>query len=138
MDVSALRNAYPWEALMNDLEALNRKYERMAWGLLFVLWGITLLFDALPGSMGILGTGLILLSLNRVRSLKGIPARGHTSILGILALVWGGLELARAFWPLSFGLTDGAIFAILLMALGTILLGRELQRLRKPSIGYLL
>ena len=119
---------------MDTTRTLNRNFETMAWGLLFILWGITVLFDFLPGGVGIAGTGLILLGLNAARLLNGIPTKGGTTILGILALVWGGLELARPILHLPFELSDGAIFAILLIVLGGILLARELARIRRPGV----
>jgi hypothetical protein len=119
---------------MDNTHALNRNFETMAWALLFVLWGITLLFDFLPGGVGIAGTGLILLGLNAVRAQSGIPTRDGTTILGILALVWGALELARPILPLPFEVSDGTIFAILLIVLGGTLLARELRRVRKTGV----
>ena len=119
---------------MDNTRSLNRNFETMAWGLLLILWGITILFDFVPGGIGIAGTGLILLGLNAARSLNSIPTKGGTTILGILALVWGGLELARPILPLPFELSDGAIFAILLIALGGILLARELLRIRRAGV----
>jgi hypothetical protein len=64
---------------------------------------------------------------NVARSLNGIPTNGFTVTLGILALVWGGLELAGAVLSLPFELP---VFAIVLIVLGMILLARELQRSR--------
>jgi hypothetical protein len=66
-----------------------------------------------------------LIGLNAVRSLKGIPTSSFSTILGILALVWGGLELVGSFLNLPFELP---IFAILLITLGVLLLGQELLR----------
>ena len=108
----------------------------IGWGLLFILWGVTILFDFVPFGMGVLGTGLILLGANVVRTLKGLPARDDNTILGILALSWGGLELARPILRQIFEVADWdwAIFAILLVVLGMILLARELLRIRVTSV----
>lgn len=119
---------------MTHTRTLHRNFETIAWGLLFILWGITVLFDFLPGGVGIVGTGLILLGLNAARSLNGIPTKAGTTILGILALVWGGLELARPILHLPFELSGWVIFAILLIVLGGILLARELLRIRKLGV----
>lgn len=113
---------------------LDDHFETIAWALLLMLWGITILFDFLPGSIGIVGTGLILLGLNVARSRYGFPTRGGTTILGLLALLWGGLELASQNLPLPFVLSDWAILAILLIVLGGILLAREVQRIRKTGV----
>ncbi|MEW5870698.1 MAG: hypothetical protein AB1894_15605 [Chloroflexota bacterium] len=118
---------------MHNTQTPDRDLETIAWGLLFVLWGLTVLFDFIPAGVGLAGTGLILLGLNAVRSLSGIPARSGTTTIGILALVWGGLELADVILPLPFELSDWAIFAILLIVLGGILLGRELLGTRKTD-----
>jgi len=119
---------------MNNTHSLNRDFERIAWGLLFMLWGVTVLFDFVPVGVGILGTGLILLGLNAARSLRGIPTRGGTTILGILALVWGGLDLAGAILRLPYELPA---FAILLIVLGLVLLASELFRIRKTGFAGL-
>ena len=119
---------------MDKTLSLNRKFEAIAWGLLFILWGVTALFDFVPGGVGIAGSGLILLGLNAVRSLRGLPTKSRTTTLGILALVWGGLELTPLLFDLPFELSDRAIFAIVLIVLGGILLTRELPRIPKQSI----
>jgi hypothetical protein len=89
----------------------------------FIWWGITELFNFAAG-IDAIGVGLILLGLNVVRSLNGMPTSGFTITFGILALVWGGLELAQSVLPLPFEIP---VFAILLIVLGVILLARELQ-----------
>lgn len=119
---------------MDKTQTIDNRFETIAWGLIFILWGVTILFDFVPASAGILGTGLILLGLNAVRSLSDIPTKSGTTILGILAVVWGVLELARLVFHLPFELSDWAIFAILLIVLGGILMGRELIRIRKPGV----
>ena len=94
--------------------------EAIAWGALFILWGITELFPSLPKGIGAIGIGLILIGMNAARSWTGQSTSGFTTTIGILALLLGGLELASPFLHLSFELP---IFAILLLALGAILLG---------------
>jgi hypothetical protein len=124
---------------MDNTQIINRKYGTIAWGLLSILWGITILFDFVPFGVGLIGTGLILLGVNIVRSFNGLPTRGDNTVLGILALAWGGLELARPNLRLLFEFPDWdwAIFAILLVVLGMILLARGLLRVRKNSLGDL-
>jgi hypothetical protein len=112
---------------MDNIRKLNRNLETMAWGALFIWWGITELFQFLPHGTGAIGIGLILLGLNVTRALNGVPASGFTSILGILALVLGGLELAGSVLRLPFEIP---VFAILLIVLGVILLARELLHSR--------
>ena len=110
---------------MENTRTLNRNLETMAWGALFIWWGITELFPFLPHGTGAIGIGLIFLGLNLARSLNGLPTSGFSTTLGILALVLGGLELAISVLHLPFELP---VFAILLIVLGAILLARELLR----------
>ena len=110
---------------MDNTRKLNRNLETMAWGALFIWWGITELFQFLPHGTGAIGIGLIFLGLNLARRLNGIPTSGFSTTLGILALVLGGLELAISVLHLPFELP---VFAILLIVLGAILLARELLR----------
>ena len=112
---------------MENLQTLNRRLEAVAWGAFFVLWGVTELFPSLPKGIGAIGIGVILLGLNAARSLKGIPTGGFTTTLGILAFVLGALELSRLVLGLPF---EVPVFAILLIVLGMIFLGRELVRTR--------
>jgi hypothetical protein len=112
---------------MENIRTLNRNLEAMAWGALFIWWGITELVPGLPHGTGAIGIGLILLGLNVARSLNGVPTSGFTMTLGILALVLGGLELAISVLRLPIELP---VFAILLIVLGVILLARELLRSR--------
>jgi len=111
----------------------------IGWGLLSTLWGITILFDFVPFGVGLIGTGLILLGVNIVRSLNGLSTKADNTVLGILALVWGVLELARPSLRLLLGFADWdwAIFAILLVVLGAILLARGLLQVRRNSLGDL-
>ena len=110
---------------MDNVRTSNSNFEMAAWGALFIWWGITVLFTSLPHGTGAIGIGLILLGLNAARRLNGIPTKGFTTTLGILALVLGGLELANSVLRLPFELP---IFAILLITLGVILLAREILR----------
>lgn len=111
---------------MNNARKMNLNYETLAWGALLLWWGIRWLFEFLPNGTGLLGTGLILLGVNVARSLNGIPARGFTTALGILALVLGGgLVLASSVLHLSFELP---VFETLLIGLGVIVLVRAFKK----------
>jgi hypothetical protein len=57
-----------------------------------------------------------------------VPMSGFSLAIGVLALVWGGLELAGVLLSLPFELP---VFAILLIVLGVIVLWPELRRTRK-------
>ena len=112
---------------MNATQTMNRNYEAVAWGALFIWWGITELFTSLPEGIGILGIGLILIGVNVARSLNGLPVSRFSTTLGILALVWGGLELAGVILSLPFEIP---VFAIVLIVLGLIILIPELTEKR--------
>ena len=99
--------------------------EAVAWGAFFILWGITELLPSLPKGTGAVGIGIILIGLNLARSWNGQPTSSFTTTLGILALLLGGLELARPLLNLSFELP---IFAILLFTLGLITLIRAMKK----------
>lgn len=96
----------------------------IAWGAFFILWGITEMFPSLPEGTGAIGIGVILVGLNLARLWKREPIGGFTATFGILALLLGALQLARPLLHLPFKLP---IFAILLLALGLILLGSALS-----------
>lgn len=112
---------------MNKTQTLNRNFEAIAWGALFIWWGITELFTSLPDGTCAFGIGLILIGVNVARSINGLPASRFSTTLGILALIWGGLELAGILLSLPFELP---IFAILLIVLGVIILAPELTTRR--------
>jgi uncharacterized membrane protein HdeD (DUF308 family) len=112
------------EEKMESIRNSNSDFGTIAWGAIFILWGITEMFKSLPEGTGAVGIGIILIGLNLARSWKGQPTSGFTTILGILAILLGTLELARPFLHLSF---DLPIFAILLTVLGVILLGSALK-----------
>ena len=104
---------------MSSTQTLNRNYDAIGWGALLIWWGITNLVTSLPNGAGGIGIGLILIGVNLARLLNGISLNGFSTTIGILALIWGGLELAGALLSLPFELP---IFAILLIVLGIIVL----------------
>ena len=124
---------------MDNAQKSNHKHNSIGWGLLLILLGLTILFDFIPFGVGVLGTGLLLLGVNVVRSRKGLPTDGDNTVLGILGLVWGGLELARPFLHLLSESTDWdwGIFAILLIVLGGMWIVRSVPRIRNKGAGAL-
>ncbi|MBI5353092.1 MAG: hypothetical protein HZB50_10680 [Chloroflexi bacterium] len=111
---------------MNNSRTPNRDYSTIAWGLLLIWWGLRgWLFASLPNGVGLLGTGVILLGLNAVRLLSGIPARGSTTTLGILTFVFGGFLMVNETLNLSLQLP---IFEILLITLGVFLVTRAIKK----------
>ena len=109
---------------MNNTQTQNRNFEAIAWGSVFIWWGITELIPSLPEGTGLIGLGLILLLVNAARSRNGIPTSVFTTTIGILALVWGGLELMGVVLSLPFEIP---IFSILLIVLGVIILAPALR-----------
>jgi hypothetical protein len=108
---------------MGNVQTAHRYLDTIAWGAFFVWWGITSLVVSLPKGVGTMGIGLIFLGLNMARLIKGIPVSGFTTILGIVALVWGGLELAGALLTLPFQMP---VFAIIVIVLGVSLIAGQL------------
>ncbi len=108
---------------MDRIQVGNRPLERLAWGAFFIWWGVTELFKFLPSGTWALGFGLILLALNAARLLNGLPTSGFTITVGILALAWGGLEMAGVLLNLPFELP---VFPVLLIVLGVIVMARDL------------
>ena len=121
---------------MGSTRKLSSRLALAGWGMTFILWGITILFDFIPFSVGILGTGLILLGANAIRLLNKLPSRSNNTLFGILALAWGGLELARPILRqlLKVHDPDWAIFAILLVVFGAILLARAAMKFHKANL----
>jgi uncharacterized membrane protein HdeD (DUF308 family) len=83
------------------------------------------MFEFLPNGTGLLGTGLILLGLNFIRALMGISPRPFTTMLGILAIVFGGLYLADSILYLPFEIP---VFEIMLIVFGVIILLRAFKK----------
>ena len=109
---------------MENTRKFNLDLGAIAWGAFFILWGITELFPSLPEGTGATGIGILLVGTNLARLWKREPINGFTTTFGILALLLGALQLARPYLHLSFELP---IFAILLLALGLILLGSAMK-----------
>jgi hypothetical protein len=109
------------------METKNSKYDidAIGWGVLFVWWGFTEWVHFLPAGSGLIGMGLILLSLNAIKTFTGVRPDGFSITIGILVLVWGLLKLAEVSLSLPYELP---VFAILLIGLGLIVLFREVKR----------
>jgi len=74
--------------------ALNKQLETTAWGLFLVMLGVTLFFkDLLPDGLTSIGVGLIMLGLNAARYFNKIRMSGFTTVLGILSVIGGVVQL---------------------------------------------
>ncbi len=98
---------------MENTQTFNHNLATVGNSMLLVWWGIVMLIDPLTIGMGAIGTGLLLLAVNGVRRLKGIPTKGSTTTLGVIALAWGLLD--SVFNP-RFEIS----FALLLIVIGLV------------------
>ena len=109
---------------MTTIRNVNRNFDAIGWGVLFIWWGISVLVTSLPVGTVAIGTGVILIGVNVARKLSGVPISRFSTTVGLLAFVWGVLELAGALLHLPFELP---VFAILLIVLGVIMLTNEMR-----------
>lgn len=106
---------------MDNRKILNRNFERVGWGLLAILWGVTILFDFIPFEAGLIGTGLIILGVAWAED--HLSMKNDLTVIGTLMLAWGALEVARPLLRqlLPSAELDWVIFAVLLIGWGVIL-----------------
>jgi hypothetical protein len=104
-----------------DTKELNSRLEGVAWGLFLVMAGGFLLVPEtqLPQGIWPIGIGLIMLGLNAVRLVLGVPISWVTIVLGSLAIL-GGLS--------DFAGVDLDIGAIILIVLGAALVLKAVTR----------
>jgi hypothetical protein len=112
---------------MEPIETKNQRFVTLGWGLLFVWlgawWGF-LENGLLPAGAGALGLGLILVGLNVVRWLKGVPINSLSSAFGALFLILGGMKLANI--TLDCPCLQMPVCALFMIILGGIVLVRAL------------
>ncbi len=104
-----------------DKQSMNRNLATVGWGALFIWWGISIMIDPITIGMSAIGTGLILLGVNAVRMLNGIPTNGSTTAVGVIVLVWGVLDHALL-------LQFGASFAVMLIVIGVVAIASLVTR----------
>ena len=97
---------------------LDKHLAAYFWASMFILAGVIWLFpdERIPDGTWLVGIGLILLALNAVRLMRGIPIRMLPTILGALALAAGLAAYAGAELPLV-ALTMLAIGASIIIEL---------------------
>ncbi|PWB52500.1 MAG: hypothetical protein C3F06_08065 [Candidatus Methanoperedenaceae archaeon] len=108
-------------ALQDDGRDLNRRYELVAWGALFILFGAIDLVPAVPAGTEWLGIAIILLGLNMMRYISKIPTNIISITLGMIALVLGTSRLLHLRDTLPF-------FETLLIVTGIVLLVRSVAK----------
>ena len=106
---------------MENTKALNHNFATIANGMLFIWWGMVIMIDPLTLGMGAVGTGVIMLGVNVARLLLGIRTRGSTTVVGIIALVWGVMDMV-------LNPTIELSFAIMLIVIGLVTIASLLIR----------
>jgi len=101
---------------MEAVKSLNHTFAAFGEGLLLIWWGVVMMVDPLTIGIGAIGTGVIFLGVNAARWLNGIPTKRATTVIGIIALVWGALDQA-------FTLSFESSFAVLLIVTGAVVIG---------------
>ncbi len=111
---------------MKNSDTLNHNLATIGNGALFIWWGIAILFDPITIGMCAIGTGLIMLGVNAARWLTGIPAKGSTTVIGAIALVWGVLDTV-------FNPSVGISFAMMLIIIGLVTVASPWMHTRTAS-----
>jgi hypothetical protein len=109
------------------MNKLNRRYETIAWGALFLWVGARDLLPGLPIGTGMLGIGLILLGINLARRLSDLPINGVSTALGITACLVGAVELFRSLQGMQVELP---FFPVLLVMIGVGFLAHSLTGMK--------
>jgi hypothetical protein len=114
------------ETILNEHDALNRRYRLAGWGSL-LLWTGAVAFlpgERLPLGLGLLGIGAILLALNLLRrALHELPANPFDTTLGVIALALGAAELSGSL----------LVVPVAMIALGLVLLVRGMLPSRRKA-----
>jgi hypothetical protein len=95
---------------MDRKKTENRIIATAGWGLLLIWWGVCFAVGPITIGMSAIGTGLILLGANTVRLIRDIPRVGSTTVVGVVALVWGSLDTG---FKLSFEASLAALFIVI-------------------------
>lgn len=92
--------------------AMNKRMETIAWGFFLIMLGGFMYIPDTTLSKGFwsIGVGLIMLGLNLMRYVYKIRMSGFTTVLGIISLVAGTLQL------MGFMALEGAVLLIILGA----------------------
>ena len=107
-----------------DKAALNKRLETIAWGLFLIALGgfFFVPSEFVRGGWWPIAVGVIMLGLNAARYANGLRMSGFTTVLGILSVIGGVLEL------LGWKQLEGAILIIIL---GLYLVGKPWIEERK-------
>jgi hypothetical protein len=108
---------------MTGTKTLNHNFATIGNSALLIWWGVVIIIDPLTIGMGAIGTGLIMLAINAARALSGIPTKGSTTMIGIMALAWGTLDTI-------FNPDLATSFAMMLIVIGLVTIASLLTHLR--------
>lgn len=101
---------------------LDRLLDEIGWGVFLLMTGLLWLVPrVVPSGTWLVGTGILLLVLNAVRSAKGLAIHTFTLVLGLLALAGGLADMANVTIP---------FFALALVAFGVLLIARPMMKRR--------
>ncbi len=102
-------------ALDADKAAMNKNFERVAWGAFLIMLGGFMFVpnEIIRGGWWSIGVGLIFLGLNAARYFNGLRMSGFTTFLGILSVIGGILDLVGM---------EGVNGAVLVIVLGAYLI----------------
>ena len=94
-----------------DKAAMNKNFERIAWGAFLIMLGGFMFVpeEIVKGGWWSIGVGLIFLGLNAARYFNGLRMSGFTTFLGIISIAGGILDLVGM---------EGVNGAVLLIVLG--------------------
>jgi hypothetical protein len=75
--------------------ALNKRMETIAWGCFLIMLGGFMFVpkSQVPDGLWSIGVGLIMLGLNAARYLNQIKMSGFTTVLGIISVIGGVVQL---------------------------------------------
>jgi hypothetical protein len=104
-------------ASFSDTGDTASRLDQIGWGIFLVMIGTIWLVPGVPEGTWLVGTGVLLLLLNAIRSGMGIPWSGVSLALGVLALVAGLGAITGVNLPL---------FPICLVIIGAMLILRPL------------
>lgn len=72
-----------------DIAGTAKRLDQIGWGIFLLMIGVIWLVPGVPQGTWLIGTGVLLLALNAIRSNLGIQWSGVSVALGVLALLAG-------------------------------------------------
>jgi len=117
---------------MNDKKIIDERISIIGWAFLLIWWGLRWsVLASLPEGSGLLGTSLILFSLNITRFALSIPIHKDTTFFGVLSLLAGGALFICAVLEAPI---QPPVFETILISLGVVLLAYGVIATPKTSM----